>query len=267
MKSKIIKLAALVLAVIVPLYFTCSGNPSEPIEQQPPTMPPLSSMAMDFQFMETSVAESQAKSNWLWAAGQVALWSTALTVTLAVPVAAFAESFNHVPVLLPDGRWLWSYNFNLGPLQYTAELYGKVRLEGLRWDMFITQHGLYADFHWFTGVSNLTATDGFWLMNVRPLEPTPFLQIDWQRDSDDQNIEIKYTTVVPGDEKGSYIYQAFNQQLPYTGLYDIYRASSDNLVEIRWNRDTLQGRIKDPQHFEDDAWHCWDSHLDNSECE
>ena len=269
MKTKIVKLLALLLVAVVPLYFGCSDTPSEPQKQQPPVMPPLSSMAMDYsQFTTTSLAKSDAKSNWLWAAGHVAVWNTVLTVTLAVPVAAFAESFNHTPVLQSDGRWLWSYNFNLGALQYTAELYGKVSLEGLGWDMFITQHGLYTDFHWFTGNSDLTATAGFWTMNLRPLEPTPFLQIDWQRDSDDQSIEITYTNIVPdGDENGSYIYQAFNQQLPYTGMYDIYRASTENLVEIKWNRETLEGRINDQQHFNDSDWHCWDAHLDDCECE
>ncbi|MBN1465474.1 hypothetical protein JXA02_06920 [candidate division KSB1 bacterium] len=268
MKSVIVKSIALSLALIVPFYFTCSDQPSEPKKQQPPAIPPLSSMTMDFShFTTTSLAKSQAKSNWLWAASHVAVWNTVLTVTLAVPVAAFAESFNHTPILLPDGRWLWSYNYNLGTLQYTAELYGKVSLEGLEWNMFITQHGLYTDFHWFSGKSDLPATTGFWTMNLRPLEPTPFLQIDWQRDPDDQSMDIKYTNIVPGDENGSYIYQAFNQELPYTGRYDIYRVSSQNMVQIRWNRETLEGRVQDPAHFNDSDWHCWDSELDDVECD
>jgi hypothetical protein len=269
MKSTAVKIVAVSMAVIVPLFFYCSENPSDPIEQQPPIVPPKSTMAMDFsQFSQSALAKADSKSNWLRAAGNVAVWNTVLTVTLAIPVAAFAESFNHPPVLQPDGRWLWSYNYNLGTVQYTARLYGKVSLEGLQWDMYITQHGLFADFHWFTGRSDLLATVGYWKMNLKPLDPIPFLQIDWHRDEDNQAIDVKYTNIVPdGAENGSYIYQAFNQEPPFTGMYDIFSVGAANLIEIKWNRETTAGRIKDPKHYNDEEWHCWDSSRNDAACD
>lgn len=269
MRNHFIKFAALLMLVTVPLFFSCSDTPSNPIKQQPPVVPPQSTMVMDFsQFTQTSLAKTDSKDNWLWAVGNVAFWNTAITVTMAVPVAAFAASFGNEPVLQPDGSWLWSYNFNVGPLQYTASLYGKVGLDGITWDMFITLHGVFTDFHWFTGKSDLLATSGYWTMNLRPMDPMPFLQIDWSRDIQSQALEVIYTNIVPdGDENGSYIRQAFNQELPFTGMFDVYRVTKENLVEIKWNRQTLEGRIKDPAHFADDAWHCWDSNLNDTECE
>ncbi|MBN1482431.1 hypothetical protein EH223_10360 [candidate division KSB1 bacterium] len=268
MKKNMAKFVALLLVVMVPFFYSCSDNPSEPKNQQPPTVPPKSTMVMDFSsFTQTSLAKTDGKGNWLWAVGNVAFWNTALTLTLAVPVAAFVESFNHSPVLQPNGSWLWSYNFNIGALQYTAELYGKVSLNGMKWDMYVTLHGVFTEFHWFSGTSDLLATAGYWTMNLRPAEPVPFLQIDWTRDPKTQAVDITYTNIVPdGEENGSTIHQGFNQELPYTGLFDIYRVSTANKVEIKWNRETLEGRIKDPKHFSDDLWHCWDANLNDVEC-
>jgi hypothetical protein len=263
------KVIALSLLLVTPLFFFCSNDPTEPVINQPPTMPPLSTMVMDYgDFTSASLAKAEGKGNWLWAVGNVAFWNTALTVTMAVPVAAFAESFDHPPLLKSDGSWLWSYNFNLGVLQYTAELYAKPGLNGIKWNMYITLYGVFDEFHWFTGTSDYQATNGYWLLNLRPLEPEPFLQIDWTRDIDTQALDITYTNIRPdGDENGSYIHQALNQEGEFTGLYDIYRVTTENLVEIKWNRESLQGRIKDQKHFEDTEWHCWDSSFENTTCE
>ena len=81
-------------------------------------------------------------------------------------------------------------------------------------------------------------------------------------------INIKYTNIIPdSDENGSYIFQAFNQPAPFTGMYDIYVASSENLTQIKWDFETTAGRVSDPEHFGDDLWHCWDENLDDTECQ
>ncbi len=263
------KIIAFSLLLLTPLFFSCSDDPTEPEINQPPTMPPLATMVMDYSdFTPASLAKAEGKGHWLWAAGNVAFWNTALTVTMAVPVAAFAESFNHPPVLKSDGSWLWAYNYNLGPLQYTAKLYAKAGLNGIKWNMYISLHGVFDEFHWFTGTSDYQATEGYWLLNVRPTDPVPFMQIDWTRDSQSQAVDITYSNIRPdGDENGSYIHQAFNQDGDFTGRYDVYRVTTDNLVEIKWDRDSLQGRIKDEKHYDDTDWHCWDSNLENTSCD
>lgn len=263
------KFIAFLLLFITPILFFCSEEPTKPVKNQPPALPPLSTMVMDYNdFTTPSLAKAEGKGNWLWAAANVAFWNTALTVTMAVPVAAFAESFNHPPILTSDGKWLWSYNYNIGALQYTAKLYAKVDISGIKWNMYITLHGVFDEFHWFTGTSNFQVTDGYWLLNLRPKDPVPFMRIDWTRDADTQALDITYTNVVPeGDENGSYIHQALNQDAPFTGMYDIYRITTENLVEIKWNRESLEGRIKDEKHFEDAEWHCWDDNLDDTTCE
>ena len=262
------KMLSLVLIAALALLTLCTKEPNDPVGQAP-AIPPASTMKMDFSdFSSTALPKTATKNNWFWAATNVTFWNTAIVVTLAVPVSAFAESFNHNPELQSDGSWLWSYSFQVLGVSYTANLYGAIKPDGIYWDMFITQQGLYTDFHWFSGVSNLTVTEGTWDINLEPADPRPFLHIDWHRSNDDLSGDIKYTNVIPGSEQnGGYIYQAFNQPAPYTGMYDIYIAGSDNLVQIRWNKDTLAGRILDALHFGDDAWHCWDSELNDADCE
>ncbi len=268
MKSNVMKPISALLLVIVPLFFSCSDNPSEP-KNQPPAVPPLSTMVMDYDdFNIISLAKPEAKANWLWAAGNVAFWNTALTVTMAVPVAAFAASFQYPPILKSDGTWVWAYDFSIGPLQYSAELTAKVGLNGITWNMYVSLNGVFNDFHWFTGRSDLFATAGYWQLNLRPADPVTFLQVDWTRDPETQALDITYTNIVPdGDENGSYIHQALNQPGEFTGMMDIYRVSNENLVEIMWDRETLAGRIKDPKHFSNDDWHCWDGNFNDTECE
>ncbi len=261
------KLLTIALLLITPVFMMCSKETTEP-KQEAPAIPPQSTFVMDLgDFTSPSLAKTASKGAWLWAVGNVAVWNTVAVVTLAVPVAAFTESFNHNPELQPDGKWLWSYSFTVLGETFTAKLYGALEIDGVQWDMFITQQGSYEDFHWFGGKSDLTLTTGYWTLNYKPTEPTPFLQIDWNRDIDALSGDIKYTNIIPDNgENGSYIYQAFNQPEPYTGLYDIYAKSIDNLISIQWNRDTKVGRISDANHFGDDAWHCWNENFNDVDC-
>ena len=75
-------------------------------------------MVMDFsEFPDTSssalIKGESTYQNWGWAALNVAVWSSVLKLTLAIPVAAYLESFNHEPVLQADCSWLWSYSVQL----------------------------------------------------------------------------------------------------------------------------------------------------------
>ena len=38
------------------------------------------------------------------------------------------------------------------------------------------------------------------------------------------------------------------------------------IIDIKWNYEQHFGRVKDPIHFEDENWHCWDEKLDDINC-
>lgn len=242
----------------------------------PPEVPPASTFIIDFEsFPDTSgiLAElamplvDTTRHNWGWAAINVAVWNTILRVTLAVPVAAFLESFHHPPVRQPDGSWHWTYSFRVAGILHTARLEARTVEGGIQWDMFISKENAYTDFHWFEGFSDLPNTSGTWTLNLNPNDPIPFLRIEWQRDVQTETVSIRYTNIVPNSpDNGSYIFYGVSAGSPYDRFYDILSAIDNNLTEIEWNHLSLIGRIKDPRHFGDDTWHCWDELLFDAVC-
>lgn len=257
----------------IALIISCEDDKSTSPQDQAPTIPPKSTMVMDFSdFPDTTSTSGLEKinvsrNNWAWAALNVAVWNSVLTITLAVPVAAFLEAFNHQPVQQPDGSWLWQYSISVHEVLYTAKLFGKTVTEGVEWRMLLTKEGAYTDFEWFTGFSNLPATEGTWTLNKDPNLPSPFLYIEWHRNTQEGTADIKYTNIVPEvPENGSYIFYGKTNEIPYNRFYDIFGAENNYLINNKWNYEQLFGRVKDPIHFEDESWHCWNDKLFDIDC-
>ena len=202
-------------------------------------------------------------TNYTYAAGKVGFWNLVIVVGLAVPVWVFVESFNHTPVEQDDGSWIWSYSANVpapnGPL-HTAELHGAFVDNEVHWDMYITKEGFYEDFNWYSGVSNLPATEGYWTMQEGPNKRHDLLRIDWERSSSDDTFEVTYTNIKEGGaENGGYIGYGVTNDDPYDAFYTIYNKGLDKLIEIEANRTTKEGRVRCPEDFGDSDWHYWDS--------
>jgi hypothetical protein len=260
------------LAVIV-LIVSCEDDKTTNPQDQPPTIPPQSSMIINFaEFPDTAKDNLPdnsilTKRNWGWAAYNVAIWNSVLTLTLAVPVAAFMEAFNHQAVKQPDGSWLWQYSVSIGEALFTAKLFGKTVTEGVEWKMLLTKQGEYTDFEWFTGFSDLSATSGNWTLNNEPNSPVPFLYIVWHRNTTEGTADIKYTKInstLPGNE--SYIFYGKTNEVLHNRFYQIFSAEDNRMVDIKWNYEQYFGQVKDPIYFEDENWHCWDEKLDDISC-
>jgi hypothetical protein len=225
-----------------------------------------SSVSLSEQFPPASVLSSN-QSNWNYAALTVGFWSAVVVVGLAVPVAAFRESFNHDPVQQPDGSWIWSYSVSIGGSVYSAELHGQFITEGVHWDMRISKEGEYEDFLWYYGENNLPATAGFWILKQSPAVPNDLLQIDWSRNISAGTYAITYTNIVPeGPENGGYIDFQYTKGVPYDYICDIYNKGEDNHTYIEYGSSTEEGRIKDSGHFGNNDWHCWDGDRMNVAC-
>lgn len=263
---------------------------------QPPTIPPMETFLIPFDAFtgnETSAVPSNNepriqftslvipdggqspvspaaigdKSNWNHAAFNVGFWNVVVVVGLAVPVAAFAASFQNIPLQQPDGSWVWSYSVRIGGTVYSAELHGEYIAQGVRWEMRISKEGGYQDFLWYYGENNLPATEGFWIMEESPEKPNDLLRIDWSRTIADGTYSIRYTNIVPGGpENGGYIDVQYTLQVPYGYIWDIYNKGQDNHTYIEWSDITGDGRVKDSKHFGDDDWHCWDGAHMNVAC-
>ena len=264
-----------ILATIgfIVLIVSCENDNSTNPQDQIPTIPPQSTMIIDFsEFPDTTTGDelqnvSFSRTNWEWAAWNVSYWNVMLFQTLAIPVAAFVESFNHQPVQQSDGSWLWQYSISVGGATFTAKLYGKTVNEGIEWRMLLTQEGLFDDFEWFTGFSNLPATEGTWTLNHEPNQATALLDIEWYRNTTEGTASVKYIRVAPGlEENGSYIFYGKTNEIPHNRFYQIFGAAENRLIDTKWNYESLFGRVKDSMYFRDEYWHCWDDKLNDTSC-
>ncbi len=270
----------IVLSAFSLLFLVCSKDTSEP-EEEPPAIPPTSAFIMDFTdftsqdttgsafFKNLSANEVLSYRNWGWAATNVFIWNTLLTVGLAVPVASYVEAFNHEAVKQPDGKkWLWSYNFTVLGIMHTAELYGYINGDRVKWEMYISKHEFYSRFLWYYGYANLQLTQGKWTLNNNPNKPDSLLSIVWERNPDNSTAQIKYTNVLPeGPENGGYIHYGITTNTPYNAFYDVYNKGLNNHTNIEWNRATKEGRVSDLHHFQDTDWHCWGPNLEDVDCQ
>lgn len=254
-----------------------SDNNADPQASGAPALPAKETFLLDtsnFTAAMTSAAATggyatgvtiASSSNYNFAAFNVGVWNLFIGVGLAIPVAAFLESFHHSPVLQPDGSWVWSYAVTVNNVLYTAQLYGKVDAGDVYWDMYISKEGAYSRFHWYSGVADLEGSAGYWILNKSPDEPVDLLRIDWHRDTASGTGDIKYTNIEPGaTENGGYIFYGTTSESPYDAYYDIYNKGQDDLIEIQWHRSNRDGRVRNLKHFGNQDWHYWDSSLQDS---
>jgi hypothetical protein len=269
-------LLALFILVLIPGCGDISGAPTIPPIEETFLIPfddftedaTSTSVSLTEQFPLASPLSSNESTNWNYAALTVGFWGAVVVVGLAVPVAAFRESFLHTPVQQPDGLWIWSYSVMVGGSVYSAELHGQFIPEGVRWDMRISKEGEYEDFLWYYGEHDLPATEGFWILKQSPADPTDFIRIDWSRNISPVAYNITYTNIVPVGllDAGCYIDFRYAEGAPYDYSCDIYDKGEDNHTYIEYGSSTGEGRVKDFNRFGDDDWHCWDSDRMNVVC-
>lgn len=272
------QLIILLILGIIGLFSCKDSDVTDPIES-PPEMPPVASMQMDFNIFPTSnllpktnddfsIENVLAKDNWGWALVNGVAWQTLVSVGMIVPVAAFAESFNHDAEKLEDGSWMWTYEFTpQGGVHHTASLHADVDNSGVEWEMYISKANNFEDFLWFSGKSDLFATEGTWTIFHQPNDPTPWIGIEWYRNPEDSTGDIKYTNIVPnGAENGGFIHYGIVTGDIYDAFYEIFNKGKNNTTSIKWNRNSHEGRVMDMLHFGNNDWHCWDSSLEDIDC-
>ena len=271
-----------VLVLSISIFQSCAKEDQD--NEVAPNLPPVESFIMPFDGFEDADTTGMMPNdgsganertptfhNWFYSATNVVVWNTILTVNLAIPVASFYGAFDNDAQFQGNGVWLWSYDFQ-GPagINYTANLYGElVPGQQVNWEMFISQEGGFVDVLWYSGT---TATDGSyaqWTLNHQPNNLQPMIGVEYNKDNGNGMESIRYTNIIPGNAgNGGYIEfrTTDDQTVDYNKAYDIFKAETDNLLEINWNKPNNNGRVKDEEKFGDTDWHCWDVNLQDTEC-
>ena len=239
-----------------------------------PVLPPATAFIIDFSDFEAGTVKVENSPNTAlnfgFSAIQVLVWKTIISVGLAVPVASYNYALEQTPTMVQANKWLWSYSIPVNQDVYTAKLYGTVTSDSVFWEMFISKIaglGQFADYKWYTGAMDKDVTNGYWFLNDNPTSNLPVLRIDWESDEPAQTWSIRYMNVVPaGTENGGFILHGVTANPSFDAFFTIFNKGQNQTTNIEWNKTTIAGRVKAPDFYEDENWHCWDENQQDVDC-
>lgn len=249
-----------------------------------PELPPMAMFTMptgdfDPNTVDTSGVNTQLDErgfndtywNWFHAAVSLVVWHAVIVVNMAAPTAAFGAAFNVQPEYIGDLTFEWAYEYvapvNLGGHTYNVSLTGQYNpdFETVNWVMTLSQVGGYTDFVWYTGTTSANNSEAQFTLNHQPFNPQSYLLAQYQGDNAG-NETLRFTNIIPGNPgNGDYVEYRTNPGATYDLAFDVL-TQTDNFLEIEWNEQNIEGRVRHPQHFNDNEWHCWDGEYKDVDC-
>jgi hypothetical protein len=271
--SKLFKLKPILSVLCVALILITSNRCKKDDKDELPELPPVEALLMDFSFFEDSVPQNKAAVlsyyNIGYAVTNVLAWNVAATLTLAIPVAVYAEAFHHEAVYLGDNSWQWLYSIIVNPATYSVKLVSnRISNEEFTLKMIVSKSGVggFENFTWFEGTVRYDHTSAIWNLYQSPDISYPVLNVSWTMDWEQETYTIKYVCTNPAaDLHGGYIEHGVTKDTDFDAYYTI--SLPTNTVNIEWNRTTKVGHVKSMERFGDANWHCWDGYFSDVVCE
>ena len=266
---KRISILSLLLAGLI-LFNACNED-GEMDGGDPPVMPPASSMSPDFNYFDEGGDESgrvDVVNSWVYAATNVTVYSAILGSTLIVPVTAYKVALTQDVTFDADlGLWIWAYDVNVGSagefsVKLTAEIHGAEVL----WTGSISKAGVFENFVWFEGTSAINGESGSWTLYESFANPTPWLSAEWEKSDVDGKANVTFTVEKEGNSLNSSISYTASATGDFNRSVVIVDTHADNTITVDWHSVEKNGRVKSAAHFQDDAFHCWDSQLQDVDC-
>jgi hypothetical protein len=235
-----------------------------------PELTPESSFSMDFNDFQQNKSMSLTKENWVYSALNVSFFSTIVSAEMTIPTLAFAESFHQVPVYIGDQTWQWSYSLTGIWNIYTAKLNGTTeKNKKVRWEMYIDKTGIngFSNFLWFEGTTT-DSTAANWTVYEKPDDPSVLFDIAWNSNADYSQSTLKYTYRNSGSiNANSTIEYGKTGDNSFNRYYTISLTSNNATININWNADLKYGRVKSPDYYKNNDWHCWNESHNDAWCE
>ncbi len=192
-------------------------------------------------------------------------WKTLIKAYLDLPINAYKEATKQAAIYQTSQFWLWTCDFDLMKVNYSASLFGRVKNDSVNWNMYVSSEGVFKDFMCLKGQSSLNHHQGYWRLKDNAVDNKEIIKIEWS----ELNNTIKYTDISSEkDQKGNYIEAGVLEKNDnnFTNYLKIYDASKAVMTEIQWDKITKKGRVKNTQYFKNEDWHCWNSELENDDC-
>jgi len=275
---------AFALLLFFSVFQSCQKDPIEnPDELVAPSLPPAESFIMPFtgyEDLDTTGLHSNGDlderggptsfRNWFYAGSNLVVWNLIVGVNMAIPVASFLEAFNHDAVYDGQGAFIWSYDFNLGNDTFMANLSARLinNNQDVEWIMNISKVGGFTNVEWYRGVTSRDNSRASWSLNHRPNNPQSLLDILHEKDLATGEISTRYTNRIPSDpNNGDYIEYRTSNGNTFNRAYDVFRANNNEMLEVEWKAPSGEGRVRNPNFFTDNDWHCWDQDLRDTTCQ
>ncbi len=269
MRLKFFKSAAYLLVLVMGLAITFTSCENSPKVMD---LPPTESLQIDMDLFPSAGAGNKSaivsQGNFGYSFGTIFIWQSVLVINVAIPIAAYAEAFNHTPMYLGDESWEWSYSVPVNSVIYEASLIGtRIDNETFSIEMYLSKSGEddFTDFLWFSGVISYDHSVATWSVNHSPYNPVAFLEIEYNKDFDANSANIRYTVIdQDNDLYQAYIAYGIDPANDYDAYYTVM--TGDGYTYIEWSTTNSAGRVKNTDHFGDALWHCWDSLLQDVDC-
>lgn len=269
------------LFLILGLLFTLQScqkddGPEAPQNLVAPSIPPISLVTIPTQTFEfagsnNTISTRNDKSNWVHAGVNVLVWNTVVFANTAIPITAFSHAFDYEAEYIGDLTWEWTYDYQSPPdhgsTKYEVSLTGQYisNNDEVAWTMTVTEKGTSNSFVWYEGIVSRTNTTGMFTINKDPQNPQPYMSIEFSKKVASNDVTIRFSNVLANDPgQGDYIEWRTENANELDRIYHVF--TKDNLLEIEANDANRNGRVKDPAHFEDSDWHCWNTAKVNIDC-
>jgi hypothetical protein len=261
-----------ILSVLLVGLVLITSNGCKKEDENPPELPPVDALLMDFSYFNEGVPQGKKSvssyNNFVYSLLTVGVWNTAATITIIIPVAAYAEALNHDAVYLGDNSWEWKYSVTISESTYVVSLTSKrISNDEYTLKMLVSKSGTagFDDFKWIEGTVRYDHTNASWIIYDNPDVAWAAVKIDWTMDWEKELYTIKYTCEKPDSElHGGTIEHGVTEDTDFDAYYVI--TFPTNTINIEWNRTTKAGRVKSPSYFTDSEWHCWDENFLDVTC-
>lgn len=251
------------------LMVSCTDNPAT-IGGNPPSLPPASSMNMDFSTFQnnqkTGGATTQTTDNFGHAVTAALIMKTVVDVNLAIPKVLLTAAANADAQLNENEKWEWSYSKTADGNSYSVRLVASRNSDNsIDWDCYVTNTELnLSDQLFFSGTTSSDATEGTWtyynLQNTSSQEEVS--QIKWTVNGEN-NVSLKLeVTSDRNDHQGDYIKYTFDGTIKTATYYD---ASADETTEIQLNTDSHVGYFISP-NYNGGMQSCWNDSFQDISC-
>lgn len=265
------RLSLLSIACFLSILFltSCSDDPASSANNEPPTLPPASSMEVEFSSLlgaqQPQKTTTQAIDYYIQAVYRAGSLEGIIEDNISRPKALLSAAEDTVAVLNDNQQWQWSYQTVVDSTEYQTRLVGeRITANTVKWSLFVTDEEEELNNKlFFSGTATQDGESGSWTINSLSSSKNPeaVAELNWEFSAE----AADQLTVDILSENG-----APESHIEYTSEMDTktvkyLRAGDTDTTTTHWNVDTRAGYLITPEVNRGNKA-CWDETLENVSC-